>query len=132
MKMEKAKKESKMKILICEDDTMTLMALEHRLVQEGYEVILASDGLEAKNTLLGTPVDFLLTDLYMPSFTGLELIEFVRNELKLNIPVIMLTRVGSEETILKAFELGADDYITKPFSPTELSLRIKKAIMRNA
>jgi two-component system, OmpR family, response regulator VicR len=120
-----------MKILICEDDSMTLMALEHRLTQEGYEVLTAADGNEAKKILKAGMVDFLLTDLYMPAFDGLELIGFVRNELKMSIPVIMLTRVGSEDTVLKAFELGADDYITKPFSPSELSLRIKKAVMKN-
>jgi two-component system, OmpR family, response regulator VicR len=121
-----------MKVLICEDDTMTLMALEHKLLQEGYNVITASDGTEAKNLLKNGGIDFLLTDLHMPSFSGLELIEYVRNDLKLDIPIIMLTRVGSEETILKAFELGADDYITKPFSPAELSLRIKKASMKSS
>jgi two-component system, OmpR family, response regulator VicR len=118
------------KILICEDDTMTLMALEHRLIQEGYEVSTAANGTEAKELLKTGTIGFLLTDLHMPGVTGLDLIEYVRNDLKLNIPIIMLTRVGSEEIILKSFELGADDYITKPFSPTELSLRIKKAIMK--
>src|SRR5512133_878098 len=120
-----------MKILICEDDSMILMALEHHLVQDGYKVITAADGNEAKKILQEGKVEFLLTDLYMPSVNGLELIEDVRNELKMDIPVIMLTRVGSEDMVLKAFELGADDYITKPFSPTELSLRIRKAGMRN-
>jgi len=60
----------------------------------------------------------------------LELITHVRNVLKSNIPIVMLTRVGLEDTVLHAFELGADDYITKPFSPEELSLRIKRLLMK--
>jgi two-component system, OmpR family, response regulator VicR len=120
-----------MKILICEDDSMTLLALEHRLTQDGYTVITASDGNEAKKILKGGSIDFFLTDLHVPSADGLELIGYVRNDLRLKIPIVMLTRVGSEEVVLKAFELGADDYITKPFSPSELSIRIKKAVMKN-
>ena len=119
-----------MKILICEDDTMTLKALEHRLSKENYDIVTAADGKAAHEILNNENIDFLLTDLHMPHLNGLELIEYVRNQLKKNIPIIMLTRVGVEDTVLKAFELGADDYITKPFSPDELSLRIKKAILK--
>lgn len=120
-----------MKILICEDDLMTLKALEHKLKNEGYETITALDGkqaIEFLNNNLG--IDLLLTDLHMPLTSGLELITHVRNVLKSNIPIIMLTRVGLEDTVLHAFELGADDYVTKPFSPEELSLRIKRVIMK--
>ncbi|MFW5658094.1 MAG: response regulator transcription factor [Bacteroidota bacterium] len=119
-----------MRILICEDDTMTLKALEHRLGKENYEIVTAADGKAAYDVLNNEQIDFMLTDLHMPHLNGLELIEYVRNQLKLNIPIVMLTRVGVEDTVLKAFELGADDYITKPFSPDELSLRIKKAILK--
>lgn len=120
-----------MKILICEDDVMTLKALEHRLKREGYDIITASDGKMAADILRSDDkIEFLLTDLHMPFITGLELIGIVRNELKKNLPIIMLTRVGIEDTVLHAFELGADDYVTKPFSPDELSLRIKKAILK--
>jgi DNA-binding response OmpR family regulator len=121
-----------MKILICEDDTMTLKALEHKLKKDGYEIISAKDGksaceiLSAENT-----IDLLLTDLHMPVLSGLELINFVRGNLKSNMPIVMLTRVGLEETVLQAFELGADDYITKPFNPEELALRIKRLLIKN-
>lgn len=119
-----------MKILVCEDDSMTLMALNHRLRQEGYEVEAVHDGSEAKQKLAETAFDLLLTDLHMPLVDGLELIRHVRNDLKLNIPIIMLTRVGSEDIVMKAFELGADDYVTKPFSPNELSIRIRRLMMQ--
>lgn len=120
-----------MKILIVEDDSMTRKAIEHRIKMDNYEVISASDGKDALEILQKEKIDFMITDLHMPNISGLELIKYVRSELKKNIPIIMLTRVGLEETVLLAFELGVDDYITKPFSPTELTLRIKKALMRN-
>lgn len=120
-----------MKILIVEDDSMTRKALEHRMKIDGYEIFSASDGKQAIEILMSSKVDIMLTDLHMPNFSGLDLIKFVRNEMKSFIPLIVVTRVGLEETVLMAFELGADDYITKPFSPDELSLRVKKAIMRS-
>lgn len=121
-----------MKILICEDDLMTLKALDHKLKSEGYQTITAIDGKQATELLKNNKeIEFLLTDLHMPLVSGLELITFIRNDLKSNMPIIMLTRVGLEDTVLHAFELGADDYITKPFSPEELSLRIKRLILKN-
>jgi two-component system response regulator VicR len=120
-----------MKVLVVEDDSMTRKALEHRLKIDGYNVVTASDGKQAVDILTKDSFDIILTDLHMPLFSGLDLIKYVRNDLKKNIPILMVTRVGLEETVLTAFELGADDYITKPFSPDELSLRVKKAILRN-
>jgi DNA-binding response OmpR family regulator len=120
-----------MKILISEDDLMTLKALEHKLKNEGYVTLTALDGKQAIDLLNANPdIDLLLTDLHMPLISGLELITHVRNEMKSNMPIVMLTRVGLEDTVLHAFELGADDYITKPFSPEELSLRIKRLLLK--
>ncbi len=121
-----------MKILICEDDLMTLKALDHKLKNEGYETLTALDGKQATDLLNSHPeIDLLLTDLHMPLISGLELITHVRNEMKSFMPIVMLTRVGLEDTVLHAFELGADDYITKPFSPEELSLRIKRLLLKS-
>lgn len=121
-----------MKILICEDDLMTLKALDHKLKNEGYETLTALDGKQAIDMLNSHPeIDLLLTDLHMPLISGLELITHVRNEMKSFMPIVMLTRVGLEDTVLHAFELGADDYITKPFSPEELSLRIKRLLLKS-
>jgi DNA-binding response OmpR family regulator len=119
-----------MKVLICEDDNLTLQALEHSIRIEGYETLTARDGLEAKKILNDVQIDLLVTDLHMPNIDGLELIQHIRNDLRRTFPIIMLTRVGSDDIVLHAFEQGADDYITKPFSPKELSIRIKKALMR--
>jgi two-component system, OmpR family, response regulator VicR len=121
-----------MKILVCEDDVMTLKAIEHRLRKDNYEVVTAIDGLQASEILqTDKGIDLLLTDLHMPNVNGLELITLLRDKLKMSIPIIMLTRVGIEDTVLQAFELGADDYITKPFNPDELSLRIKRILLKN-
>lgn len=120
-----------MKILVCEDDTMTSKALEHRLKLDGYTVVTAKDGKEAMEKIDKESYDLILTDLHMPYVSGLEIITYIRNELKLYTPLVMLTRVGVEDTVLQAFELGADDYVTKPFSPDELSLRIKKALLKS-
>jgi|SRR5208283_4102561 len=120
-----------MKILVCEDDIMTLKALEHKLKHDGYEIITAHDGKQAIEYLNAhNDIDLLLTDLHMPLISGLELIRHIRNEMKSYMPIVMLTRVGLEDTVLHAFELGADDYITKPFSPDELSLRIKRLLLK--
>jgi two-component system, OmpR family, response regulator VicR len=120
-----------MKILISEDDLMTLKALEHKLKSDGYDTITALDGKKAIDLLTSNPdIDLLLTDLHMPLISGLELITHVRNVMKSNMPIVMLTRVGLEDTVFHAFELGADDYITKPFSPEELSLRIKRLLLK--
>lgn len=121
-----------MKILICEDDTMTLKALEHRLKKEGYDTITAADGKQASEILQNNPeINFLLTDIHVPYISGLELISLVRDKLKKQIPIVVLTRVGLEDVVLRAFEMGADDYIVKPFSPDELSLRIKSQVIKN-
>jgi DNA-binding response OmpR family regulator len=66
----------------------------------------------------------------MPYMSGLELINLIREQYQLKTPIIVLSKVGNEDTVLQAFELGADDYLTKPFSPNELSIRVKKLLAR--
>ena len=119
-----------MKILVCEDDTMTQKAIEHKLKNDGYTIVTASDGEVAMKLLADQNFDLMLTDFHMPKVNGIELISYIRNDLKKNLPIIMLTRVGVEEIVLQAFEMGADDYITKPFRPDELSLRVKKMLLK--
>lgn len=120
-----------MKILVCDDDMLTLKAVEHRLKKDGYEVITALDGSQGAEILRnGRDVDFLITDQHMPFFSGMELINLVRNELNKDIPIIMLTRVSVDEIRKQAFEMGADEYITKPFSPETLSFKVKHVLMR--
>ncbi len=118
-----------MKILIAEDETMTIKMLSMKLKKDGYEVIQAEDGRMAMEYLEkeGCP-DMVITDIMMPFFSGLEVIERIRKEMLSKIPIIVLSAMGQEESVSSAFALGADDYITKPFNPNELSLRVKRLI----
>ena len=120
-----------MKVLVCEDDEMVLKMVEFKLQKEGYEVILATDGKAAIEKIKEHSPDIIITDIMMPYLTGLEIIHQVRKELKLKTPIIIVSSIGLEKTVLEAFQLGADDFITKPFSPNELSVRIKKLLMKD-
>ena len=118
-----------MPILIAEDDELILKTIEHKLLKEGYEVILTRNGQDAINTILSTKVDIVITDIMMPFASGIEILSAVKTAGK-DIPVIMLSSMGQEEVILNAFDLGAADFIVKPFSPSELMLRVKRIAAR--
>jgi len=109
---------------------MMSKAIEHKLKSEDYTIDLAIDGNQACEKLDHTVYDLIMTDLLMPFVGGLEIINKIRNELKLKTPIIVLSALGDEETIIEAFKLGADDYITKPFSPNELTVRVKRLLMK--
>lgn len=119
-----------MKILVAEDDIMMLKTLAFRLMKEGYDVISCADGKEALDKILSEKPDIIITDIMMPYLTGLDLVNKVKIELGLKTPIIMLSAVGLEKTVIEAFELGADDFITKPFSPNELIVRIKRLLVK--
>ncbi len=120
-----------MKIIICEDDLITLKALEYSLKKKGYDVIAASDGKTGSELLRKhyNEIDLMITDHHMPYFSGLELVHLVRNELKMNFPIIMLTRVNMDETKKLAMSLGVNEYITKPFFPKQLVLKVRGILM---
>ncbi len=115
-----------MKILICEDEEIMLTALEFRLRKQGLEVILAKDGQEAKDKIKSEMPDLVVLDVMMPRVTGLQLIKYVREDLKSALPLIVISALEHDDTVLEAFRLGATDFITKPFKPNELILRIRK------
>ena len=117
-----------MKILICEDEEIMLTALEFRLRKQGFEVILAKDGRQAIQKVQEESPDVLVADIMMPYVTGLELITFIREEMQSALPVIIISALENDEVVLEAFRLGATDFITKPFKPNELILRIKKIL----
>lgn len=114
-----------MKILVCEDEEILLTSLEFRLKKQGLDVILAADGKEALEKIQNESPDLVVADIMMPHVTGLELITFVRKKMKSDIPIIIISAMGQDDVVLKAFELGATDFISKPFKPSELVLRIK-------
>ncbi|HEY4651950.1 MAG TPA: response regulator [Pontibacter sp.] len=118
-----------MNILIAEDEPITLATMEFRLKKDGHDVITTTDGQEALARLAGTTPDLVITDIMMPFASGLEVLSYVKKNLP-DVPVIVLSAMGQENVVLEAFTLGADDYITKPFSPNELALRVKRFALR--
>lgn len=103
-----------------------LTALQFRLQKQGYDVILAEDGKEAMEKLETESPDFMVADIMMPYVTGLELISHVRTVKNSQIPIIIISALDNDDTVLEAFRLGANDFIAKPFKPNELILRIKR------
>ncbi len=119
-----------MKILVAEDEDIMLKTIDLRLRKDGYEVFLAEDGLIALEKIGRLSFDLIITDIMMPYASGLEIINIVRKNQDKKIPIIILSAMGQEDVVLEAFQLGADDYITKPFSPNELSVRVKRLISK--
>jgi len=117
------------RILIAEDETDMAMGLKDNLQFEGYEVLVAADGEAALNAAKTQNPDLLLLDIMMPKMDGLEVCRRVR-EAGFTIPILMLTAKSQEIDIVKGLEMGADDYVTKPFSVRELLARIKAALRR--
>jgi DNA-binding response OmpR family regulator len=123
-----------MKILVAEDEIIMLKTIELRLKKDGHSVIICQDGREAVKKIEEALPDLVITDMMMPFLSGLEIIAEVKKKIGKKIPIIVLSAMGQENVVLEAFQLGADDYITKPFSPNELSMRVKRydpAIINN-
>ncbi len=119
----------KKKILLAEDNSTLSLLLKFRLEKEGYELLMAEDGQQAIKLLEEHNPDLILTDIMMPFVSGLEVISHVRNELNMQAtPIIVFSAAGQEEMVLKAFNLGANDFMGKPFSPNELVIRIKRLL----
>src|SRR4051812_35579472 len=117
-----------MKILIAEDEPVMLMAIAAKLKSDGFEVISTKDGSEALKVFESNRPDLIITDILMPYTSGLEVIGIVKSTPGKSIPVIVLSGLGQEDTVMEAFQLGADDFLTKPFNPTELSVRVKRLL----
>ncbi|PKA96429.1 response regulator receiver domain-containing protein [Flavobacteriaceae bacterium MAR_2009_75] len=121
----------KAKLLLAEDDDLLAALLNFRLNKGGYEVTHSGDGKQVKEFLSQTMPDIIVSDIMMPYFSGIELISYVRKELKSNVPIIIISSAGNEENVLNAFELGANDFISKPVNPTELLVRIGRELNKN-
>lgn len=116
------------KILLAEDNSILSLLLKTKLEKEGYQLLVAVDGKQALDLIRANEPDLILTDIMMPFISGLEVIADVRNEMKSDTPIIVFSSAGQEEIVLKAFDLGANDFMNKPFSPNELIVRIKKVL----
>ena len=120
--------EAKHTILVVDDEPRMIQFIRMNLELEGYRVVQATNGLEALNQVRDELPDLVVLDVMMPDLDGFETLRLVRETS--TVPVIMLTVKDDEDDKVKGLELGADDYVTKPFSPRELTSRIKAALRR--
>ncbi len=116
-------------ILIIEDDSTMLRGLTDNFEYAGYNVITAADGEAGLNAVLDAKPDLIILDIMLPKINGYEICRLIRKE-KLDIPIIMLTAKGEESDIILGLNLGADDYVTKPFSIKELLARVAAFLRR--
>ncbi|MFA6636466.1 MAG: response regulator transcription factor [Candidatus Omnitrophota bacterium] len=123
---------SKIRVLVVEDDKNIAKLIRYNLEKEGFSCLNVYSGEEALETLRKTRSDLVVLDIMLPGIDGLEVCRKIRQEKTLHgMPVIMLTAKGEEVDRIVGFELGADDYMVKPFSPRELILRIKAVLKRD-
>jgi PleD family two-component response regulator len=119
------------RILVAEDDEISATILLHRLRKEGLDVTHVDNGREAYERALEDPPDMVILDVKMPGMDGFEVLERLRRTPAFSgVPIIMLTSMGSEADVVRGFQLGADDYVLKPFSPVELSARVWRLLRR--
>ncbi len=117
------------KILIADDEPNIVVSLEYLLKREGYEVVVARDGQEALNAIASEHPDLVLLDVMMPHKTGFEVCQAVRSTPELeSTPILMLTARGRETDVAKGLALGANAYMTKPFSTRELVLKVAEML----
>lgn len=126
---------AKLNVLVVEDEADIQQLVSYNLIRAGFHVTCADSGEEALERLRTESVDCVLLDLMLPGISGIEVCRSMRkveSSLGHSVPVIMLTAKGEEEDMVAGFECGADDYITKPFSPKVLIARIKAVVKRSA
>jgi DNA-binding response OmpR family regulator len=116
-----------MLILVAEDDELILKTVEFKLKKEGHEVMLTRNGKDAIDAIKVLDFDLVITDIMMPFASGIEILSALRSIGK-DTPVIVLSSLGQEEVVTEAFDMGAADFMVKPFSPNELMLRIKRLV----
>ena len=121
------------RILVVDDEEDILELVRFNLAKEGYQVICATTGEKAVEITRSELPDLVVLDLMLPGMAGLEVAKFLKNDPDTqNIPIVMLTAKGEESDIVTGLELGADDYVTKPFSPRILVARVKAVLRRQA
>lgn len=117
------------RILVAEDDAQQAKILTLYLEREGHSVVVATDGLSALEEIRRRQPDLVLLDVMMPHLDGLDVCRVIRSES--DIPIIMVTARSTEEDLLAGLDLGADDYITKPYKPRELVARVRAMLRRH-
>ena len=121
------------KILLVDDEQDILELLEYNLVKQDFGIVKCDNGEDALSVSRDQSIDLILLDLMLPGISGIDVCRILKNdEITKNIPIIMITAKGEESDIIKGLEVGADDYVTKPFSISVLSARIKSILRRNS
>lgn len=124
---EELNQENQPHILLLDDDPLILQMLHFVMSKQGFQVTQLSDGSQILNILSSTPVSLVIMDVKMPGVDGFEVLEMIRKRREFDeLPVVMLSSLKGEEHIARGFELGANDYLYKPFSPSELVIRIRR------
>jgi DNA-binding response OmpR family regulator len=116
-------------VLVVDDDATVSDVVRRYLERAGYEVTLAADGPAALAAAASSAPDLVVLDLMLPGMSGLDVCRRLRE--RSDVPVVMLTALGEEVDRVVGFEVGADDYVTKPFSPRELALRVQSVLRRS-
>ncbi len=120
-------------IVVAEDQHHIRSLIEYKLRNSGYTVFGVGDGAAALQKVVEVKPDLVLLDVMMPLMTGFEVLAALKqNEETRMIPVLLVTAQSKEDEIVKGLDLGAEDYITKPFSPNELAARVKTILLRSA
>ncbi len=118
-------------ILIAEDQPHIRKLIEYKLRNSGYSVVAVSDGAAALTKAKELRPSIILLDIMMPFMTGFEVLSALKSsDATREIPVLLVTAQSREEEVLRGLEMGAEDYITKPFSPNELAARVKKVLLK--
>ena len=121
------------KIVLAEDEPQIARLIEFKLKKEGYEVTWKENGEEALKAIKADKPDLILLDVMMPVMDGYEVLRRLKEDENLkSIPVVMLTARAQEKDVVKGIDLGAEDYITKPFHPAELLARVKRILGKPA
>jgi two-component system, OmpR family, alkaline phosphatase synthesis response regulator PhoP len=122
---------AKERILVVDDEEDILELVRFHLAREGYQLVLAASGEEALKKAGREALDLIVLDLMLPGLDGLEVAKALKNDAKTKaVPIIMLTAKGEDADVVSGLEIGADDYITKPFSPRVLTARVKAVLRR--
>jgi DNA-binding response OmpR family regulator len=117
------------RILVAEDSSTVRRIVAARLVADGYDVVEVDDGERALAVALNEPLDLIVLDKVMPKRDGFEVVRALRQRLETRaLPIVMLTERTGEDDVLDGLNLGVDEYMPKPFSPRELSLRVRRLL----
>ncbi len=117
-----------MKILIAEEEQIMSKVISRKLQNAGYEVVTVANGLEAADCFETEQPDLVITNIMMSYMSGLELVNHLREEQQSNIPIMVLSAVQTEDAVAEALDLGADDYMKKPFNPVALEARVARLL----